>query len=368
MKLPAAKLSAGRGFTLVELLIVIAIIGTLVGLLLPAVNAARARARQAQCLNNIKELGTAMVSFATKHDRFPGWAESVKTTLPATVVGMDADRTPANGFDLGVTWAFKILPEIDQQTLSEQIITNNNGAGPGLMDSNSYYLKPPRIEVFACPDDVGTNEEIGKLTYVVNSGYFDREGDGTTYIQDKKANGICDDLRPGRGNAKVRLGADIKDGGSTTLLLSENIHKDENYWKDDSIYNSWLAPISRFPSEYMNGGNAEQIYGMVWVFDNASPNLPSNQARLNKLPDSPPNSFESERQGYARPASEHPEVFNAAFVGGSAKSINENIEYRVYQQLMTPNGAKADALDYTGADKATILRNFMNPPLSESDF
>lgn len=362
--------SSRRGFTLVELLVVIAIIGTLVGLLLPAINAARESARQAECLNNMKELGTAMVSYATSKDKFPGWADSVKTTIPAGVRGMDADGNAANGLDLGVTWAFKILPELDQQSLSDQILTNNNNTAGDITSASSIYMKPPRVEVFICPSDRGTNEEIGKLSYVVNTGYFDRDT-GNSYVVDKKENGICHDLRPGRDGPSVRLGADVKDGGSTTLLMSENIHKDEQYWKDSSVYNSWLSPMSRYPFEYDNGGNAEQIYGMVWVYDNANPLNPTTQARLNRLPlppAIPPNFYESERQGYARPASSHREVFNASFVGGSAKAVNENIEYRVYQQLMTPNGAKADALNYTGADEATVMRKFMNPPLSESDF
>ena len=97
-----------RAFTLVELLVVITIIGILVALLLPAVQAAREAARRMQCSNNLKQLGMAALNHESATGHFPtgGWGWYW--------VG-DPDR--GTGKDQPGGWIYNLLPYIEQEAL-----------------------------------------------------------------------------------------------------------------------------------------------------------------------------------------------------------------------------------------------------------
>jgi prepilin-type N-terminal cleavage/methylation domain-containing protein len=108
MRKPAARIRAG--FTLVELLVVITIIGILIALLLPAVQAAREAARIAQCQNNIKQLALGCLHHESATKRLPtdGWG---------TYWTGDADL--GNGQQQPAGWFYNILPFIEQQAMHD---------------------------------------------------------------------------------------------------------------------------------------------------------------------------------------------------------------------------------------------------------
>ena len=97
------------GFTLVELLVVIAIIGILIGMLLPAVQSVREAARRTQCMNNLRQIGLATISFHDVHDAFPP-ARTATSNQILPVFGR-------NGPD---SWFVRILPFIEQNNLFDQ--------------------------------------------------------------------------------------------------------------------------------------------------------------------------------------------------------------------------------------------------------
>lgn len=163
-----------RGFTLVELLVVIAIIGIMVGLLLPAVQAAREAARRMSCSNNFKQLGLAMHNYHSAYKRLPkhGTGTWVDFAPNAAI-----PRNDSNSGSLCMTVG--LLPYMEQQALWQQISNpldwNKDGTvdfpamGPhaqigGLrVNYSPWYVEIP---TFRCPSDPGVGlPAAGRLNY-----------------------------------------------------------------------------------------------------------------------------------------------------------------------------------------------------------
>jgi prepilin-type N-terminal cleavage/methylation domain-containing protein/prepilin-type processing-associated H-X9-DG protein len=366
------------GFTLVELLVVIAIIGMLVALLLPAVQAVRARARQTQCLNNIKNLALAVVNYDSSRGQMPGLTQLVKRqTGYASPTYLTSERkwgvenkTVAQLSSVGgLSWATMLLPKLERNDIWDSIVSPP--------DSN-VAVPMPQMEVFVCPadSDVLSQPDLQGLSYNANSGAWDYDG-SDRFKGDTLDNGVFHDIAnqdrtstTGIPRAPVsRLGA-MKDGAGTTLMLCENVHK--TYTTSGNLpWFSWLAPAIGIDKP-----GAEQQLGFVWVVPpsgttnpapnpnyslNAQERIGGNWASLGE--------FDPAFPRFARPASSHGSGANVAFCDGHSQYLRDDIDFKVYQALMTPNGRKCIDPANPGATGTDPIKTFRNgPPLAEKDY
>jgi prepilin-type N-terminal cleavage/methylation domain-containing protein/prepilin-type processing-associated H-X9-DG protein len=141
-----------RGFTLIELLVVIAIIGVLIALLLPAVQMARESAFQAQCQNNLKQIGVALYAFEADRHTLPPGGVRLTPTAPNPVIGLTGAANPSWGIDVG--WAPFLLPYIEQEALAELYQLNVPWYDSTVANSAGTYnrnLSLNRIKLLLCP-------------------------------------------------------------------------------------------------------------------------------------------------------------------------------------------------------------------------
>ena len=206
------------GFTLVELLVVITIIGILVGMLLPAVNSAREASRNAQCKNNLKQMGIACLAHEEAQGFFPtgGW-------------GWFWDGDPDCGFGSQQPggWIYNILPHTDATTLHDQQFGTISGKTiPGQPRNNSakqqaiLQMVSTPLPFTTCPSRhrsvLSPYSEGGPLAY--NAGGVGAPTNFPVARADYSANcgdGLNNQIGPGPA-----VGADARSNGSLTASAS----------------------------------------------------------------------------------------------------------------------------------------------------
>lgn len=195
-----------RGFTLVELLVVMAILGLLVALLLPAVQAAREAARRAHCANNLRQMGLALHNFESQMRRFPPGG---RAALP-----------DASGQISYWSVQAQILPFLEQANLGSHIdftqsydLATNINLGGGVVAK----LSAARVPTYLCPDELkdqvryeGGAPTHYPINYAVNRGLW--------LVHDPRTQAIGE----GAFGMGYALGpADFRDGLSQTVALAE---------------------------------------------------------------------------------------------------------------------------------------------------
>lgn len=200
-----------RGFTLVELLVVITIIGILIALLLPAVQAAREAARRSQCNNNLKQLALCFHNYHDSYGTFPRvFYAQVGESNPDAAAHCDPNNAWGCGFNgcrrQTIGMFVRMLPYIEQMGLYEKYKFKCST----FATTNKDLTFGARINTFVCPSD---RIETGWA----QSNYVWSLGPSLAW-DDGPANGIG----MIRWDNQVTI-ADVVDGLSNTVLLGEQL-------------------------------------------------------------------------------------------------------------------------------------------------
>ena len=249
------------GFTLVELLVVITIIAILMGLLIPAVNAARETARRNQCSTQIKNLALAAIQHENTKGQLPGYLQKFGYFGDQDTMTTHSDPSdPGNAMvedhvKLG-TWAVALLPWLDAQPTYEHWtedrypIIHNGGSGSEHEPTSAvsgggadfHSLAAPALAIMQCPSNPVSEGDYGTNSYAYNNGLCNTTLPGGSVTpgisfeeSQQRANGVGNtkynvsaiDMTSGSAThlsegPKVRLD-DIKDGAGMTLLYTENV-------------------------------------------------------------------------------------------------------------------------------------------------
>lgn len=212
-----------KGFTLVELLVVITIIGMLMGLLLPAVQQARAAARRMQCANNLKQWGLAHLNFETAHKKFVQGTRRGSNPIGSYMGIINTKALEKYRRDSFVVFLWPYL-ELGAQYENYDFDYNF------FADINRPFTAP-QVPVYFCPEDrVGMwrgadyFDVRSRGNYVCNWGYG-------YYWQDKDPEGKAYKKSAFGPNRNTRSG-EVKDGFSNTIFMSEVIQAAEDHYFD----------------------------------------------------------------------------------------------------------------------------------------
>jgi prepilin-type N-terminal cleavage/methylation domain-containing protein len=304
-----------HGFTLVELLVVITIIGILIALLLPAVQAAREAARRAQCTNNLKQIGLATLNYEQQWHKLP----------PGAFWQTAAGNLINHGSIL-----IRLLPYIEQQSLYDQFnftgtLTSNTSTDNQTYRGSTKLLGSAVIATYLCPSDdypalMAANGR-GKHNYAACMGPTAQSNNSTCPCESYSTwNNYRLDSGKNDGGAGVfcrysicNALTTITDGLSNTIffgdVLPDSSMHERQGWATSNNGQGLTSTLS--PINYDTSGGS------------ATSNACHSYCNWNM------------ELGFK---SHHPGGVNSVFGDGAVHFLSETINFQLYQYL----GAKAD--------------------------
>lgn len=316
-----------RAFTLVEVLVVIAVIGILAALLLPAVQAARGAARRAMCSNNLRQLGVALQDYHATRGAFP----------------------PARGVPAPLIFSphAHLLAYLEEGAVYKMI---------DFAEPPASYTAPPMFEfdgtpnlpaasarcgVFLCPEDSAAGRvagsEFGATNYVASTGGGAGGGPLAT------ADGVF--------MLGTALGAkDITDGTSYTVAMSERTLGDGNLAPEDQPGRLDRAMREIPGATNPDAANCAPAAAGIWNHDRGAKWIVGNYGNTLYNHALTPNASEfdclnaTQQKGRMAARSMHYGGVNAVFCDASVRFVADGVSLRVWRAAATRAGRESQRL------------------------
>ncbi|MBR5160725.1 MAG: DUF1559 domain-containing protein [Thermoguttaceae bacterium] len=362
-----------HGFTLVELLVVIAIIGLLVGLLLPAVQAAREAGRRMQCTNKLKQLGTAVHNYASSNkEKLPAGTDYKYYRGTATndnnANGYAGSKPQKPGME-GFSQLFWLTPYMEMSSIYDAVDLNYSGyyyLKQGFTQRNNtsvststdkkvrgiYALCRSKVPVFNCPsfnDEMTNTDTTEEGKYGPMSSYQGFAGvywtqkivsgkptsDPNTYVQTQE--NVCQFQNTTQGsipdNGVFTWGKQIKlsqisDGTSNTYMLGEVPTPKVKEVKGSLKDNAQTFPYY-MRAWFVGADQQGRMFQCKVIRDLELNDVPETSTLYNTMP------FGSYHTGGC----------NIARADGSVDYVSDNIDEYVYRQMATRNGREVSSLE-----------------------